>query len=206
MPFLHGLISRLSNNFYITFPLFTAHHSTVKTIFPDDVFINSENPSYKRKRNEIFLFENSENVIIWYGWLEDRGNVKLLGKFLYLRKWGGSQHPSSDLVSELNNKVANLRNYRLIWLHRSCLQNKCHFCLPRPKSDHFLIDKKTLQHLYLVIRTIMTIMMMTMVIMVKLIMTMTMIFVVVNNVFRRCLLDGSGYSLMCCEGRQLYVA
>ena len=61
--------------------------------------------------------------------------------------------------------------------------------------------KKTLQHLNLVIRTIM---MMTMVIMVKLIMTMTMIFVVVNNVFRRCLLDGSGYSLMCCEGRQLY--
>ena len=66
--------------------------------------------------------------------------------------------------------------------------------------------KKTLQHLNLMIRTKMTIMMMTMVIMVKLIMTMTMIFVVVNNVFRRCLLDGSGYSLMCCEGRQLYVA
>ena len=51
----------------------------------------------------------------------------------------------------------------------------------------------------------MTIMMMTMVIMVKLIMTMTMIFVVVNNVFRSGLLDGSGYSLMCCEGRHLYV-
>ena len=51
----------------------------------------------------------------------------------------------------------------------------------------------------------MTIMMMTMVIMVKLIMTKTMIFVVVNDVFRSGLLDGSGYSLMCCEGRQLYV-
>ena len=51
----------------------------------------------------------------------------------------------------------------------------------------------------------MTIMMMTMVIMVKLIMTMTMIFVVVNNVFRSGLLDGSGYSLMCCEGRQLHI-
>ena len=51
----------------------------------------------------------------------------------------------------------------------------------------------------------MTIMMITIVIMVKLIMTMTMIFVVVNNVFRSGLLDGSGYSLMCCEGRQLYV-
>ena len=98
-------------------------------------------PSYQPKRNEILLFDDSENVIIWWGWLEDRGNVKLLGKFLYLRKWGGSQHPSSDLVSELNNKVANLRNYRLIWLHRSCLQKKCHFCHPRPKSDHFLIDK-----------------------------------------------------------------
>ena len=54
------------------------------------------------------------------------------------------------------------------------------------------------------IRTKMTIMMMTMVIMVKLIMTMTMIFEVVNNVFRSGLLDGLGYSLMCCEGRQLF--
>ena len=32
------------------------------------------------------------------------------------------------------------------------------------------------------------------------------IFAVVNNVFRSGLLDGLGYSLMCCEGRQLYVA
>ena len=31
------------------------------------------------------------------------------------------------------------------------------------------------------------------------------IFAVVNNVFRSGLLDGLGYSLMCCEGRQLYV-
>ena len=127
-------------------------------------------PSYQPKRNEILLFDDSENVIIWWGWLEDRGNVKLLGKFLYLRKWGGSQHPSSDLVSELNNKVANLRNYRLIWLHRSCIQNKCHFCLPRPKPIIFILIKK---HLNLMNRTIMTIMMMTMVIMVKLIMTIT---------------------------------
>ena len=137
MPFLHGLISRLSNNFYITFPLFAAHHSTVKTIFPDDVIINSENPFFTTKKEWNIVFDDSENVIIWWGWLEDRGNVKLLGKFLYLRKWGGSQHPSSDLVSELNNNVANLGNNRLI-----CLQNKCYLCLPRPKSDHFLIDKK----------------------------------------------------------------